>query len=719
MRLDPVSLALPVGILTLITLMVLPIPTLMLDAFFVLNIAFSIAILMAALNATKPLDFSVFPTVLLFATLLRLALNVASTRIVLVNGHQGSGSAGEVIESFGAFLVGGNFAVGLFVFVILLIINMVVITKGAGRVSEVSARFTLDALPGKQMAIDADIAAGLMTADEAKARRAEVSTEADFYGAMDGASKFVKGDAIAALLILGVNLIAGFALGMITHGLSAAEAAERYVTLAVGDALVAQVPALLLSIAAAAIVTRVTDQNDLVGQIGRQFSDQRSWLPVAIVLGAISLIPAMPQTAFVPAAAGAFWLFWFLRKRLDRIENAPEQVAPPPDPSIIDIDEVSDQTLVTIELGFGLVKLVEGQQDSPLLTRVTGVRRQISKHFGFVVPQFRIRDSLDLEANSYRLMVGGACLAEGDVRANGLLAIDAGDVREGHLLQGEATTDPSFGCPALWIKPNDRDRAIAEGFLTVDPATVIATQLNQVLTAKAEHLLGPEEVRTILDAVSEKAPGLVEALYPDPLGLAAVTRLLRALIADGFVLSHPHPLLSSIALALQQTQDFHALIDHVREDLGAKLIQRVCPPGKTLGVVTLDAELEGSIIGGMQDPATGQPLIEPGCAKAIGDAVAELVALHSGQSGGKGGVALIVQPPARRALASLLKSRAPDCFVLSIRELPADQPIEVLSVIGAPEERPQAALPDNTGGIASHASEPAQVTSMQPQESLA
>ena len=710
MRLDPVALVLPIGILTLITLMVLPIPTFMLDAIFVLNIAFSIAILMAALNATKPLDFSAFPTVLLFATLLRLALNVASTRIVLVNGHQGSGSAGEVIESFGAFLVGNNFAVGLFVFVILLIINLVVITKGAGRVSEVSARFTLDALPGKQMAIDADIAAGLLTAEEAKLRRSEVSTEADFYGAMDGASKFVKGDAIAALLILGVNLIAGFALGMLSHGLSASEAAERYVTLAVGDALVAQVPALLLSIAAAAIVTRVNDQNDLVGQIGRQFADQRSWLPVAFVLGAISLIPAMPQSAFMPAAAAAFWLYWALRKRMAQRENAEEEPSQVADPSVINLHEVTDQTLVTIELGFGLVKLVEGQQDSPLLTRVTGVRRQISKQFGFVVPQFRIRDALDLEANAYRLVVGGACLAEGEVRAGGLLAIDAGDVRDGHLLQGEATTDPSFGCPAIWIKTSDRDRAIAEGFLTVDPATVIATQLNQVLTTRAEQLLGPEEVRAILDAVSEKAPGLVEAIYPEPMGLAAITRLLRALIMDGFTLGHPHPLLSSIALALQQTQEFDPLVDHVREDLGAKLIERVCPTGKTLPVVTLDAELEGSIIGGMQDPATGQPLIEPGCAKAIGDAVADLVSQH----GDQGGIALIVQPPARRALASLLKARAPECLVLSIRELPADQPIEVLSVIGAAEEVPQTALPDNSDSAHSQ-SDP----SSQPQESFA
>ncbi len=698
---SPATLALPAGILALIAMMVLPIPTVMLDAFFVFNIALSIGVLMAALNAAKPLDFSAFPTILLFATLLRLALNVASTRIVLVNGHEGGAAAGQVIESFGAFLVGGNFAVGLFVFVILLIINMVVITKGAGRVSEVSARFTLDALPGKQMAIDADIAAGLMTADEAKARRAEVATEADFYGAMDGASKFVKGDAIAALLILAVNVIAGFALGMITHELSAGEAAEVYVTLAVGDALVAQVPGLLLSIAAAAIVTRVSDQSDLVGQIGRQFGKPASWLPVALVLGAIGLIPAMPQMVFLPAAALAFWLYRALKKRLDQAANAVPE-AEPEKPKGIAIGDVSDRTLVTLELGYGLVHLVEQSRGSPLVTRITGVRKQLSETFGFVVPQFRIRDSLDLPANVWRVMLGGVELSRFEAQPQCLLAIDTGGLGKAHGLIGDETRDPSFDCPALWIRPADRDSAIAEGFLAVDVPTVIATHVNQLLATRADELLGPEEVRSILDSLREDAPGLVEAIHPEPLSLAAITRLLRALLADGISLAHPLPILSSLALGLQKTAEFDALVDHVRADLGGWIVGQVCSPSETLGVMTLDASLEGAILGGIRDPATGQPVIEPDCARMIG----EKVNAHIAAAGKDRGLALIVQPPARRALTALLRQRAPSCLVLSIAELPPHQPVEMVGVIGddqsaAPSPTaPTAGLTHNTQEMA-------------------
>ncbi len=674
----PSTLVLPVAILALIAMMILPIPTLLLDIFFVFNIALSVGVLMAALNAKKPLDFSAFPSVLLFATLLRLSLNVASTRVVLVNGHEGEAAAGQVIESFGAFLVGGNFAVGLFVFVILLIINMVVITKGAGRVSEVSARFTLDALPGKQMAIDADIAAGLMTAEEARARRIEVGTEADFYGSMDGASKFVKGDAIAALLILAVNVIGGFGLGMISHGMSAGEAAQVYVTLAVGDALVAQVPGLLLSIAAAAIVTRVSDKSDLVGQIGRQFAAPSSWLPVAFVLGAIGLVPAMPQMIFLPAAALAFWLYRTLRRHMAEAEiplPEPEAVV---DVQRIEVADVSDQTLVTLEVGYGLVHLVEEAKGSPLITRITGVRKQLSQGFGFVVPQFRIRDSLDLPANCYRIMLGGVELARAEARPDAVLAIDTGEVRTGHGLTGEATRDPTFGCPALWIASSERDHAVAEGFLAVDAATVIATHLNQLLLARGDQLLGPEEVRSLLDALRDKAPGLVEAIHPDPLSLAAITRLLRALLADGITLSHPLPILSSLALGLQSTRDFDPLVDHIRADLGGWLVGQVCSPSDALGVLTLDAGLEGAILGGMRDPGTGQPVIEPDCARMIADRVNEALAA---QTDGRG-LALIVQPPARRALNTLLRQRAPHCLVLSIAELPPTQPVEVVAVIG-------------------------------------
>ncbi|MEO0699489.1 MAG: flagellar biosynthesis protein FlhA, partial [Pseudomonadota bacterium] len=494
-------MALPVGIFALFALMVLPIPTLMLDMFFVLNIAIAVAVLMVALNVRTPLDFSSFPSVLLFATLLRLALNVASTRVVPVSGHEGGAAAGEIIEAFGEFLVGGNFAVGLFVFTILLIINMIVITKGAGRVSEVSARFVLDALPGKQMAIDADIAAGLITAEEARERRSQVTIEADFYGSMDGASKFVKGDAIAALLILGVNVIAGLALGMISHGMSAGEAGEQYITLAVGDALVAQVPALLLSIAAAAIVTRVSDKRDLTGQIGGQFADTRTWLPVTVILLAIGLVPAMPQIIFLPAAAIAGGIWWALRQRA--AQPVAEEVTEPEEeksPDQIDLADVSDQTLVTIELGYSLVHLVDADAGAPLLTRITGIRKQLSRELGFVLPQFRIRDSLEAGAQEYAVLLGGVTIARGEVRPGKLLAIDTGDVRDAPPyarlgLTGELTRDPSFDCPALWIDPATRDHAVAEGFMAVDPSTVIATHANQALLAQAHDLRGPEEVR--------------------------------------------------------------------------------------------------------------------------------------------------------------------------------------------------------------------------------
>ncbi len=670
------SLALPVGIFSMLALMVLPIPALLLDIFFVLNIAISIAVLMVALNAQRPIDFSSFPSVLLFATLLRLALNVASTRVVLVHGHEGGAAAGHVIESFAAFLVGGNFAVGLFVFAILMIINMIVITKGAGRVSEVSARFVLDALPGKQMAIDADIAAGLITADESRERRREVTIEADFYGSMDGASKFVKGDAVAALLILGVNIIAGFAIGMISHDLTAAEAGEAYVTLAVGDALVAQVPSLLLSIAAAAIVTRVSDTRDLAGQIGGQFADPRGWLPVALILGAVGIVPAMPQLFFLPGAGIAAAIWWHLKKRAAApapVVDTQEEVSP----DHIALADVADATLVTLELGYGLVGLVDAAQGAPLVTRITGIRKQLSRDLGFVLPQFRIRDSLDLPAQDYAVLMGGVSIARGSVRPGKLLAIDAGDVRPGHGLTGEPTRDPSFDCPAMWIAASARDHAVAEGFLVVDPASVIATHANQALLTEAHQLLGPDEVREWVEGLKQRSPALVEAVHPDPLPLAALTRTLRALIADGIGLAHPQPLFTSLALALQKTADFDSVIDAVRADMAARLVARIAAPGEPLKVVTLDAGLEAAILGGMIDPATGQPLIEPDCGS--------MIVREAGRIADAEGtpIALIVQPPARRALAALLKARSPRCLVLSIAELPANQPIAVVGVIGA------------------------------------
>jgi flagellar biosynthesis protein FlhA len=597
-----------------------------------------------------------------------------------------------VIEAFGAFLIGGNFAVGLFVFMILMIINLVVVTKGAGRVSEVSARFTLDALPGKQMAIDADLAAGLMTADEAKARRREIATEADFYGSMDGASKFVKGDAVAALLILGVNIIAGLVLGMVSHGLSAGEAGERYVTLAVGDALVASVPALLLSIAAAVIVTRVSDSRDLAGQIGGQLAEPRIWLPVAGILAAMGLIPAMPQSIFLPLSALAFALWRLLSRRKAAAVLKLNPPAAKPDPARIAIEDVSDQSLVTIELGFGLVHLADERRGAPLVARLTGLRRQLCEALGFVVPQFRIKDSFDLAPDRYRVVMGGAPLGSGQLRPDRLLAIDTGDAGPGATVRGEETRDPSFGCPALWIEPGARDLAVAEGYLVVDAESVVATHVNQLLAMRPQELLGPDQVRELLDSVRERHSQLVETITPQPLTLAAITRLLRALLADGITLAHPLPVLASLSQAAQQTTDHDRLVDMLRADLGPLLVGGLCGPDERLPVITLAAELEEMVVGGLHDPASGQIVIEPDLARSIGERIAAILAKR--QPGGAV-PALIVQPRARRPLAALLKLRAPGCAVLSINELPAAQPIEVIAIVGGENE----AVPQLESGV--------------------
>ncbi|OZA91903.1 MAG: flagellar biosynthesis protein FlhA [Erythrobacter sp. 34-65-8] len=532
------------------------------------------------------------------------------------------------------------------------------------------------------MAIDADIAAGLLTPDKARARRSEVSVEADFYGSMDGASKFVKGDAIAGLLILAVNVFGGFALGMIAHGMGASEAGQVYVSLAVGDALVTQVPALLLSIAAAAIVTRVTDSRDLVGQIGGQVAEPRGWLPVAAVLGAIGLIPAMPQTLFLPAAAICLLIWHRLRRRAETPAE-PAFAVDENRPDVFGIADVTDHTLVALELGYALVHLVDEARKAPLLPRLTGIRKQLSRQFGFVLPQFRVADALELGPRAYRVRLGGVTLGQGEVRPDRLLAIDTGEVPAGAAMAGEATLDPSFGCPALWIDPATREIAVAEGYLVVDPGTVIATHLNQLLLARIEALLGPEEVRALLDTLREKVPGLVEAITPEPLSLAALTRFLRALVADGISLSHAGPVFTSLALALQKTHDFNTLIDHVRTDLGGWIVGQVCPPDQPLQVATLDAGLEAAILGGMIDPATGQPLIDPDCGRMIAERMAAIVAQADGP------VALIVQPPARRALAALLRNRVPRALVLSLQELPVTQPVNVLDVIGAPAINPE------------------------------
>jgi len=659
--------ALPAGILILVLLMVVPIPAGLLDVFFVMNIMMSIAVLMVALNAEKPLDFSSFPTVLLLATLFRLSLNVASTRVVLVHGHEGKAAAGHVIEAFGAFLIGGNYVVGLLVFSILVIINMVVITKGAGRVSEVSARFTLDALPGKQMAIDADLNSGLITPDEAKARRAETAIEADFYGSMDGSSKFVKGDAVAALLILGVNVIGGLIIGVASHGLGVSEAAKTYVLLAVGDALVAQIPGLLLSIAAAAIVTRVASSHDLAGQIGSQFASPRTWAPVAAILGIIGVLPGMPHMLMLPAAALAGFGAWKLSKAKAAAEAipAPANDDTPADLSRIDWSEVSDAMQVNLEIGYGLVPLVDERQGAPLMARITGVRRQLSKELGFVVPQVRVRDNISIAPYNYRILVNGVVVGEAIGR-----------------LPGKPAKDPTFGLDAVWISPNDADAATAAGFMVVDAGTVIATHLNHLLGAHAAELLGPDEVQSLLDRLKESAAQLVASLSPTPVPLTTLTQVLRSLLSEGIPLKEFRRIAAAIAVAAQRTLDPEELVEAIRPDLGALIIQRLCGPREALRVMTLEGGLEAILGQAVRSDPSNRHMVEPELGRRIVDALQQaarpLIAANQP-------FALVVQPAVRLAVRKLVRASLPDTPVMSFLEVPEDKAVEVVAVIGAPE----------------------------------
>ena len=678
---------LPIATLLLVMLMIVPVPAALLDLGFITNIMISLAVLMVALNVAKPLDFSSFPTVLLFATLLRLALNVASTRVVLVSGHEGSDAAGHVIEAFGNFLIGGDYAVGIFVFMILMIINLVVITKGAGRVSEVSARFTLDAMPGKQMAIDADLNAGLLTPDEAKARRQEVATEADFYGSMDGASKFVKGDAVAGVLILVINIVGGLILGTLSHGMSLSDAASNYILLAIGDALVAQVPALLLSIAAASIVTRVSSPLDLSGQITSQFGSARAWIPVAAILFIIGVLPGMPHLVILPAAAVAAALAWKLRKSArarEAAEVAAAEALPIAPPSAIGWDEVSDDAALGLELGFGLVGLVDERKGAPLMTRITGIRRQLSRELGFVVPLVRVRDELTLAPNTYRITVAGVVVAEDEVWPDDLLALDSGDLLD--RVDGRAVKDPTFGLDAVWIAPAQRAEAVVAGYTVVDSATVVATHLNQVIQAGAADLFGMDEAQKLIDALKENAPQLAANLTPQPLSLASLAALCRALLAEGVPLKDFRRIAEAMADAAREETDPVQLVEAVRQRIGALIVQTLVPVRMPLPVVTLDPGLE-NLLG--QAVRTGQGAahpIEPGLSQRIVQAIGEVAGplLSQGRR-----FAVVTSPIARRALSRLLAPHVPDVPVLSFLEIPDGKPVEVVAIVGGEHHQPQ------------------------------
>lgn len=674
---------LPTATLLLVMLMVVPVPALLLDVGFVTNIMISLAVLMVALNVARPLDFSSFPTVLLFATLLRLALNVASTRVVLVNGHEGPHAAGNVIEAFGSFLIGGDYAVGIFVFAILMIINLVVITKGAGRVSEVSARFTLDAMPGKQMAIDADLNAGLLTPEEAKARREEVATEADFYGSMDGASKFVKGDAIAGVLILVVNVIGGLVLGTISHGLSLGDAASTYLLLAIGDALVAQVPALLLSIAAASIVTRVNSPLDLSGQIAGQFGSAKAWTPVAAILLVMGLLPGMPHLIILPAAGLAGFIALKLRRAAAAKAAIVETPAPATSPTMIGWDEVSDDAALSLELGFGLIGLVDERKGAPLMARITGIRRQLSRELGFVVPMVRVRDDLSLAPNSYRISVAGVVVGEDDIWPEELLALDSGDLLE--RLDGRHVKDPTFGLDAVWIPPHQRAEAVVAGYTVVDPATVVATHLNQIVQTAAADLFGMDEAQKLLDALKEAAPSLVSNLTPQPLSLALIAGLCRSLLAEGVPLKDFRRIAEAMADAARDETDPLQLIEAVRQRIGALIVQTLVPVKMPLPVVTLDGNLESLLTQAIRTGRDAVHPIEPG----LGQRIVHVVGSIAGPLLAEGRrFAVVTSPLARRALARLLAPHMPDVPVLSFLEIPDGKAVEVVAVVGGETEKP-------------------------------
>ena len=679
---DPRGVMLPLAILMLVLLMVVPLPAAVLDLFFILNIGISLIVLMVAINTKKPLDFSVFPTVLLFATLLRLALNVASTRVVLVKGHEGTAAAGHVIEAFGGFLVGGDYVVGLFVFAVLMIINLVVITKGAGRVSEVAARFTLDALPGKQMAIDADLNAGLLTPDQARARRAEVTQEADFHGSMDGASKFVKGDAVAGVLILAINVMGGLILGTVSHDLSLAEAARIYLLLAVGDGLVAQVPALLLSIATAMVVTRVGSDLDLAGQVTSQFADGRSWAPVALMLGLLGLLPGMPHLILLGAAGGAGFVAWKLVRPRAVVADAVPEAGEAAAPAGIEWRDVTDTAPCSLEIGFGLVPLVDEGRGAPLMARITAIRRQLSRNLGLVVPPVRVRDEMALPPFAYRISIGGVAVGEDLAFPEDMLAIEAGPLEA--EVPGREVMDPAFGLPARWIAAEEADLATAAGYTVVDAASVIGTHLNHLLGIHAHRLLGQDEVQAMLDTLAESAPALAGALVPKLLSLAVMTQVVQRLVEEGVPVKDARTLVSALVAVAPRSQDPAELCELVRPALGGAIVQTLAGLKEPVTAIAISPELESLLLGAVR-AAPGQAWpFDPDLGARVGEAVSAAAAplVAAGTR-----FAVVTVPQVRRALWTLLKVRLPQPVVLAFGEIPDERTVDVVAVVGGAETR--------------------------------
>jgi flagellar biosynthesis protein FlhA len=677
------GIGVPLGLISILAMMILPLPAFMLDVLFTFNIALSLVIVMAVFQVRRPLDFAIFPTVLLLVTLLRLALNVASTRVVLMHGHEGSHAAGKVIAAFGEFVIGGNYAVGAVVFVILTIINFVVVTKGAGRVSEVSARFALDAMPGKQMAIDADLNAGIITQDQARERRAEVRAESDFYGSMDGASKFVRGDAVAGILIMVINIIGGLLIGTMMHDLPVGEAAKTYTLLTIGDGLVAQIPGLLLSVAVAIIVTRVTREQDVGHELGKQLFGQPKSLGVAAaVLGVMGLIPGMPNVAFLSVAALAGWGAWKLKQDRDKPvleEIIPEVLpaAPTPENQELSWEDVRPVDVVGLEVGYRLVPLVDRTKGGDLLARIRGIRRKLTQELGFLVQPVHIRDNLELGPNSYRIRLAGVAIGESLVHPDRELAINPGRVFG--PLNGLITRDPAFGMEAVWIDPSMREHAQSLGYTVVDAATVIATHLSHLIQSHAHELFGHEEAEQLMKALSKTSPKLVEELIPKVLPLATVVRVMQGLLAERVPIRNVRAIVEALAEAGPRTQDTQQLIAQVRVALGRQIVQDIVGLAEELPVITLEPELERLLSNGLTNPAAS-PGLEPGLADRLQRGLQE--AAQRQERGGEPAV-LLTPPALRAALARFFRVSVPGLHVLAWNELPDNRKVRMVTAVGS------------------------------------
>jgi flagellar biosynthesis protein FlhA len=682
--LDSRTTVAPLIIILLLSMMILPLPAIVLDVLFSFNIALSIMVLLIGLQTKKALDFIAFPTVLLMTTMLRLSLNVASTRVVLTEGHTGPDAAGKVIEAFAHFLIGGNYTVGIVVFIILTIINFTVVTKGAGRIAEVGARFTLDAMPGKQMAIDADLNAGLIGEDEARRRRAEVSQESEFYGAMDGASKYVRGDAIAGIMVIIINIVGGLIVGIVQHEMAFADAVKNYTLLAIGDGLVAQIPSLIISVAAGVVVSRVANNEDIGGQLVTQlFSNSRVVYITAGIIGGMGLIPGMPNMAFLALAAVLGGTAYVIEKNNKAtaeqavVEEVPEVVNETEEASW---DDVMPVDVVGLEVGYRLIPLVDKGQGGDLLKRIKGLRKKFAQEVGFLAPTVHIRDNLELKPSSYRITLKGVEIASGESHYGQFLAIDPGMVTG--TLAGPVTTDPAFGLPAVWIEANARDDAQGMGYTVVDAGTVVATHLNHIISMHAAELLGRQEVQQLLDHISKESPKLVEDLVPKLLSLAVIQKVLQNLLTEGVHIRDMRTIVETLSEHAAQTQDTSDLTALVRVQLGRAIVQQLFPTGNEVTVMTLDNNLERLLMQAMQTSSNNSgTAIEPGMAETL-SRQAEAAARQQEQMGMT--PVLLVAAPLRAALAKFLRRAVPLLRVLSHDELPDTKTIRVTSIIGGP-----------------------------------